>query len=1017
MTEAGHPSETMAPDRTNAFRAALLRFLDSGHDFGPEERDLRYKHHFINTVFFVCWVLVSCFGLWRLLVDKSVLVGAIDLGFGALALTMLITLRRTEKSIAEPMSTVLLGLSLLLFTSVYLLINDAVRSGPFLLITASAFFLKGVRAGVWWTVACSVVLVIVEMLPPPYAKGTYGTLTSLLDITCLTLLLYLYETQKRQANMDLAANEEKFRTLFDSSIDAIFVIDETGICQQSRGAQAMFRAPEEAFQRRSLADFQPPDAEPEAIDQLRLAERAASAGRTQTLELRLRRHDGTEFWANIRFSPIRIGGKPMVQAIVRNIDPRKRSEQELEHHREELEQRVRDRTQRLEESENRFARLLELTEEGIFLHEKGIIVDATNTFCRLTGYVRQEVIGRDFIELMIPPERRPFVRDYIAAQSSFKYELVIQRADGKRIEVEAFGRSVDLPGRPLRAGVWRDITPRKETERMLRMAQQSAEEANRAKSAFIANMSHEIRTPLNAIVNITRQLQRELPEGKTAERLARVESASSHLHRVLSEILDISRIEANKLKLELLPFDFRDLLSNVNSIVRDAAEHKGLDFRILADERIPRILLGDPTRLTQILLNLTSNAVKFTERGSVNLWVSAASIDDAQARLRFRVTDTGIGMTEEQCSRLFRDFEQASAAISRQYGGSGLGLSISRRLLELMGSEIAVHSEPGHGSEFSFELTLGIGRADEHALSPLAPSAETASAATIRAAHGGTRILLVEDSTINQEVALDFLDDAGLVTDVVDNGRSAIERVTGGAYSLVLMDVQMPVMDGLAATRSIRQIPGCETLPIIAMTAFAYPEDRAHCLEAGMDDYLAKPLNATVLFACIDRWLTRSTASPHALCSPPAAAAAPDCASRSPAPTMPVQDVSEEAARRRIADLAALPAFSGLPGVLIAAGRPLRYLALLDQFVEQHGDDGGRVLAMLENGGPAHQLAHTLKGVASSLGLEPLASLAGKTCDAIAAGDSSRNELACSLRDALHDVVRAASSKGPGQSV
>ncbi len=1015
MTEPGHPRETTVPENASAFKAALLRFLDSGHDFAPHERDLRYKHHFINTVFFVCWVLVSCFGLWRLLVDKHLLVGAIDLGFAVIALAMLITLRRTGKSIAVPMSTVLLILSLALFTLVYLFINDAVRSGPFLLITASAFFLKGVRAGVWWTVACGVVLVIVETLPPPYAKGAYGTLTSLLDIACLTLLLYLYEKQKREASADLAANEEKFRTLFDSSIDAIFVIDDTGICQHSQAAPAMFGIPGSGFQGRLLSDFLPPGAAPELMEELRNVGRSEFSGSTRTLELQLRRHDGSDFWANIRFSPIRIGDRSMVQAIVRNIDARKCSEMELERSREELEQRVRDRTQRLEESENRFARLLELTEEGIFLHENGIIVDATNTFCRLTGYVRQEVIGRDFIELMIPPERRSFVRDYIAAQSGFKYELVIERADGSRIDVEAFGRSVDLPGRPLRAGVWRDITPRKETERMLRMAQQSAEEANRAKSAFIANMSHEIRTPLNAIVNITRQLRRELAGEKAAERLARVESASSHLQRVLNDILEISRIEANKLHLESLPFSFRDLLSSVSSIVRDAAEHKGLDFRVLADERIPKTLLGDPTRLTQILLNLTSNAVKFTERGSVNLWVSVSSIDDVQARLRFRVTDTGIGMTEEQRSRLFQDFEQASAATSRQYGGSGLGLSISRRLLELMGSAIAVHSEPGHGSEFSFELTLGIGAADDPALSSSPPSAKTASAVTIREAHGGTRILLVDDSTINQEVALDLLHDAGLAVDVVDNGRSAIDRVAEGGYSLVLMDVLMPVVDGLAATRSIRQIPGCETLPIIAMTAFAYPEDRARCLESGMNDYLTKPLDAPTLYKSIDRWLTHAPAVSHEPCSSPGEMAAMECETTPPAPPFPLQSTTEETARQHVADLASLPAFSGLPGVILATCKPSRYLALLAQFVEQHGNDGDRLLAMLENGEAAHQVAHTLKGAAASLGMEALASLAGRTCDAIAVRDASCNELASSLREVLREVVREASSDGRRQ--
>lgn len=947
-------------------RSRLFRFLDSGHVFADSEQKLCYKHRYVNSIALVSGTIVTTFGLWRLTTGSNQLVALLDLVFGALAFGLILMLRRSEKSAVDAAGTAVLGISFAMFGFVYIVIPDSVRSGPFLLIVASAFYLKGRRHGIYWTALCVAMMVAVEIYPSPFAKGWYGTLTSILDIICLVTLLALYEHQKESDASTLRSNEDRFRTIFNSSNDAILLLENGEFFEWNTRAPELFRCETDCFSGVRLRDLLADQCPPEDHAALAEAEAALETASANPVEVLLRRKNGPDFYANIRLTQLNIGSRSYAQAIIRDIDTRKRSELELEKYRGELERRVHERTKRLEESELRFARLLELTEEGIFIHENGVLVDVTNAFCRITGYLKPEVIGKNFMDLLVPADQHQFIIDYMTAKKGYKYELKIRHQDGRYLEVEAFGRSFEFEGRQIRAGVWRDITARKETERVLRAAQEAAAEANRAKSAFIANMSHEIRTPLNAIIGITHRLQAESRDESQRTRLERATEAAKHLLTILTDILDISKMEAGKLLISNAPFSPEKLIARVGDLIRDNAESKGLSLQILTDERIPRVLVGDAVRLSQVLVNLLSNSVKFTESGSVTLAISLLASDSASCSLRFRVSDTGIGMTPEQQARLFHDFEQAEASITRKYGGTGLGLSISRRLVELMNGNIQIRSEIGQGSEFWFEITLPV---SEEPANEFGSSVLSVTPSQLRSRHAGARILLVEDTPINQDVAQDYLGDAGLRAELAENGKQAIDYLRESQVDLVLMDLQMPIMDGLTATRFIRTLPGCERLPIIAMTANAYPEDRQQCLAAGMNDYLAKPIEPEVFYAMLAKWLPVGESSPEI-----------GGVREDPAAQDPLSNIADTA-QDQIGRLIKMPGFDGLQRVSLARQKPARCIELLLQLFAEHGQDGRRLQEWIAAGTQqtmteAKRLAHTLKGVSSTFGLLKLQELA-----------------------------------------
>jgi len=482
----------------------------------------------------------------------------------------------------------------------------------------------------------------------------------------------------------------------------------------------------------------------------------------------------------------------------------------------------------------------------------------------------------------------------------------------------------------------------------LEKARLVAESATRAKSEFLANMSHEIRTPMNAIMGLTYLLRHNDPRPEQDERLGKIETASKHLLSILNDILDLSKIEAGKLQLEQSDFSLDTVLDHVRLLVADQANAKGLGIEI-DTEGVPLWLRGDPMRLRQGVLNFASNAVKFTERGTILLRARLLEESANGLLVRFEVQDTGIGIDAEKQATLFSDFVQGESSTTRRYGGTGLGLAITRRLARLMGGEAGVESSPGKGSTFWFSAYLQRGQGEM----PAGGDAQDRDAeAELRRLHGGSRILLAEDNLVNREIALELLQGVGLVVDVAIDGREAVDRARVADYALILMDVQMPEMDGLEATRCIRSLPGWAERPILAMTANVFDDDRRICLEAGMNDMVIKPVDPRRLYRTLLNWLP---AKPGAQC-PDAALAV-----RKPRPA------GSAGFHRRFAGIRDLDVRRGLELVL---GDEKRYLHVLRLFITGHDKDAGHLMAALEANDleALKRLAHSLKGVAGNIG-------------------------------------------------
>lgn len=766
----------------------------------------------------------------------------------------------------------------------------------------------------------------IQYAATPIHKGDWvvGAVVSFHDIT-----------ERKAAEAKALARERQFRQLLDSAPDAMVISNEEGmITMVNRKAESLF-----GYKREELVGWFVEVLVPERYRRkhggLRNSYISNVSNRVMGVERELYgvAKDGHEFPLEISLAPIETEEGLMISSAIRDITERKQAEQQLQ---------LANAT--MNKSKNAF----------FWLTATGQVRYVNDFACTSIGYSREELIGKyvwDF-DPDFPPEALPPFWEELKKTGVKALETRHRRKDGTTFPVEVTANYITSGGEEHNFVFVQDITERKRTEKILQAAKESSDAANRAKSDFLANMSHEIRTPLNAIIGMAYLAMKTDLNPKQRDYVGKIHFSGGHLLGVINDVLDLSKIEAGKLDIENTVFRLWRLLDNVSTLTGEKAAAKDLELLFDVDLGLAQFLRGDFLRLGQILINFTNNAIKFTESGSITLRAKKEQETDGDMLVRFEVEDTGIGLTPEQCHKLFQPFQQADTSTTRRFGGTGLGLAISRQLARMMGGEVGVESEAGKGSTFWFTARLGKvleGEADAGGKTWVAAQVEQKQQQI--GAIRNSRILLAEDNLFNQQVARELLEEAGVHVSIANNGQEAVDLTRKQHFDCVLMDVQMPEMDGLEATRLIRANPSTADLRVIALTANTQQADRDMCLAAGMDDFISKPFLPEQFYATIAKWLSHGHDEGV---TEPALAAAPAAA--------PVVAATVTSGDPRIIDLAVLAKMVG--------NDPAKIRKFSLKFLESAEKGMAEIETALEKNDMAAltALGHRIKSAARSVG-------------------------------------------------
>ncbi|WP_158010988.1 PAS domain S-box protein [Hymenobacter lapidarius] len=691
---------------------------------------------------------------------------------------------------------------------------------------------------------------------------------------------------------------------------------------------------------------------------------AAAKGQAQRFEMGLRDSRGNEVWTDIYLNPIYLGDGSFeeISAIAHDITEQKRSQLALE------------------AQEEKFRSIFESFQDIYYrTDENGLLTIVSPSVREVLGYEPEDVLGQRVVDYYVDPETTSKVRAEVERGSGLRnFETQMWHKDGHPVSVLVNARVVsgDESGGFATEGIARDVTEIQQMQDDLRQAKDAAETALEAKTQFLANMSHELRTPMNGIIGMIDLLDQTVDTDEQLDYVDTLRKSSDALLTILNDILDLSKIQAGKLQVHETALELQAVMERIRALFIYRAEQKNIRFTYHITPHTPRYVMTDEVRLLQILSNLVANAIKFTNEGTVAIIVSSVSTDGEHHTLRFAVQDSGIGISSDNASLLFTNFTQLDTTPSKAYGGTGLGLSISRQLAELLGGEIGVLSDEGEGSVFWFTISAREARIED------LPAVALVREAVFQPFEAVPRVLLVDDNAINQKVGQRLLSKLGCEVDVAGGGPEAIALATApdAGYDIIFMDIQMPEMDGVAATAAIREVLGANCPPVVAMTAYSMQEDAGRFMSQGLDDYVGKPVKSRHLYEVLHRWLRprqgRASAEEgtEATLVP---ATAPEVGEKTVAVSLAPEAATGHAAAEVKAEVPATePAASEVTldeavlKQLVELGGPEFALELYQEFEQEAGD-------LLREAAPVVTAAdfpallpmlHQLKGTAATLG-------------------------------------------------